>query len=62
MDPEDITKRIDMLLKQQETAKNYMVDRIREEDWQSVVVTATQLHSINQELDTLQLLLDLSYA
>tara|TARA_Y100000401_G_C8256531_1_gene191024 strand:+ start:544 stop:744 length:201 start_codon:yes stop_codon:yes gene_type:complete len=54
----EVNARIDLLLKQQETTKNYLVDRLREEDWQSVTTASVQLHSINQELDSLQFIAD----
>ena len=48
----EVEERIALLLDQMSTTKKYLIDRVREEDWHSVVVAASQLQAMAQELES----------
>lgn len=49
----EVEERISLLLTQMETTKKYLIDRVREEDWASVLVAAAQLQAMCQELESI---------
>ncbi len=48
----EVEERINLLLTQTETTKKYLIDRVREEDWASVLNAASQLQAMCQELES----------
>ena len=55
---EEVTSRISLLNSQSRTAQSYLLDKIREEDWASAMQVCSQLASIDQELESLNVIQD----
>jgi len=49
----EVDERVKLIVEQQGTTKRYLVERVREEDWPSVLVAANQLQAMAQELESL---------
>ena len=48
----EVEERINLLLAQSDTTQKYLIDRVREEDWPSVLNAASQLQAMSQELES----------
>lgn len=49
----EVEERVSLLLAQSDTTKKYLIDRVREEDWASVLNAASQLQAMSQELESM---------
>jgi len=54
----EVSARITILNGQATTTQTYLLERVREEDWSSVMVAASHLSSISQELESLSVVRD----
>ena len=55
---EEVTDRLSLLYQQTDTVQAYLMERVREEDWSSVITASSQLLSISQELESVSVIHD----
>ena len=48
----EVEERVALLVSQTSTTRRYLIDRVQEEDWGSVVTAASQLRAMSQELES----------
>ncbi len=54
----EVTNRLSLLYRQSDTVQSYLLERVREEDWSSVITASSQLLSISQELESVSVIHD----
>jgi len=54
----EVEERLSLLYRQIDTVQAYLLERVREEDWSSVITASSQLLSISQELESVSAIYD----
>lgn len=55
---QEVCSRIEVVNNQVDATQAYLVERVREEDWPSVMSAASQLYAMGQELESLSAVKD----